>query len=404
MTTLPLTADSIAALQQQVGQPVDEQAALRWLVDQEASVARREHVLALLREYHQLQALSPTEASGYVERREANAARRLQKAWRRRGSRRSFLEVVHRSQLHRQAKAATTIQRAQRTRQHVVAEAAPPISKELLQELQKDVVAKTIAMAKELKEARAKQEAWRATGGSDAELAASAAEAVPGTAAAAAKPSLPAWFEKPEWERDLEQMKPGGSAAVFELRDDARRGLHADRPQAEMVRAIRKWPQLRARLQAAAVKRQVARTQAAALHAQLRYPPPLPPAPPSTNLAAPELALPPVLPSKPAVLAAHRRLLRAERLKIEVEEQEEEALEKAATAAVSPRGSKGGEARPPLTPNTRERGAHVASSLGAQTHALSSAELIWLASLERPVVAPLSAPPPALAPAALTAS
>ena len=85
MATLPLTADSIAALQQQVGQPVDEQAALRWLVDQEASVARREHVLALLREYHQLQALSPTEASGYVERREANAARRLQKAWRRRG-------------------------------------------------------------------------------------------------------------------------------------------------------------------------------------------------------------------------------------------------------------------------------------------------------------------------------
>ena len=88
-------------------------------------MARREHVLALQREYVQLQALSAAEASGWQERREWAAIQRVQAAWRRRSSRRAFLEVVHRSQLHRRAKAATAIQRAQRTRVSC-ARSAPP--------------------------------------------------------------------------------------------------------------------------------------------------------------------------------------------------------------------------------------------------------------------------------------
>jgi hypothetical protein len=357
--TTPLTATSLAALQQQqlqqqqalaaaatlradVGGLDGEEASLRALVEQEASVARREHVLALLREYHQLQALSPAEAAGWQQRREAGAARRVQSAWRRRGSRRSFLEVVRRSQLHRRAKAATTIQRAQRTRQHVVAEAAPPISREQVQAIQKDVIAQTLAMARELRDARAAQEAWRAAGGGAAEAPAAADAAADaaggsrsctpsgsrrgsargsqadGSSAPAVRPTLPAWLEAPTWEREMATQKPGGSAVVHELRAAARRGQHTDAPQAEMVHAVRNWPQLRASMQAAAVRRQVARTQAAALHAQLRYPPPLPPAPPPSAgaAAAAELALPPVLPSKASVLHAHRRLLREERLKL----------------------------------------------------------------------------------------
>ena len=87
-------------------------------------MARREHMLALHREFIQLQALSPSEASGWQQRREELAASRIQRSWHQRSARRNFLEVVQRSQLHRRAKAATVIQRAQRTRQRVVAEAA----------------------------------------------------------------------------------------------------------------------------------------------------------------------------------------------------------------------------------------------------------------------------------------
>ena len=74
-------------------------------------MARREHMIALQREFLQLQALSPAEASGWQQRREWAAASKIQMSWRQRGARRSFLDVVERSQLHRRAKAATAIQR-----------------------------------------------------------------------------------------------------------------------------------------------------------------------------------------------------------------------------------------------------------------------------------------------------
>ena len=60
----PLTAASLAALQREQAEadaPDGEQYAVRALLDQEASIARREHVSALLREYHELQQLSPAE-------------------------------------------------------------------------------------------------------------------------------------------------------------------------------------------------------------------------------------------------------------------------------------------------------------------------------------------------------
>lgn len=273
---------------------------------QEASVARREHILALQREFIQLQQLSPDEAVDWQQRREENAVKRLQRFWRQLSNRRSFLEVVHRSKMHRRAKAATTIQRAQRTRQRVVAEAAPPISKEQVSDYQSKVVERTLAMVRDLTAARAAQAAWRANGGEQAALDAG----LPATSAAAKPPPMPAWTDHPEWERTLKRDKPGGSTIVHELRDAAIRGLHAERPTDEISRQLRQWPQLRASMQAAAVRRQVLRTQAASLFPQLRHPPKLPTAPAVEGPirvgretdAASSLALPPMMPSKPKIL------------------------------------------------------------------------------------------------------
>ena len=394
----PLTAASLAALQREQAEadaPDGEQYAVRALLDQEASIARREHVSALLREYHELQQLSPAEAAGWQQRRETASARRIQSAWRRRSSRRHFLQVIHHSQVHRRAKAATTIQRAQRDRQHVVAEAAPPITKDQLDAIQKEVIEKTLALAKELREARDKREEWRSAQKEAMKDAAGNPEKE-----TTPPPRLPAWLEDPEWARDMERQKPGGSAVVHALRNSARRGLHfapgVMDPQLEMIRQIKEWPQLRADMQKAAVRRQVARTQAAALHAQLRFPPPLPTVPrapegASSLTPAQELALPPVLPSKPSVLAAHRRLLQQERLKLEMEEQEQAAiasgeLDKAAALLTPRHGMGGGEGGGPLSPGARDRGSEIAKAWEGRGQVLSSAELIWLASLERPTL------------------
>ena len=55
--------------------------ATRALLDQEASIARREHVSALLREYHELQQLSPAEAAFVAEDAPSDRTR-VQFAWR----------------------------------------------------------------------------------------------------------------------------------------------------------------------------------------------------------------------------------------------------------------------------------------------------------------------------------
>ena len=60
-----LTAEALAAHNAGTYIADDGEAALRVLLDQEASMARREHMIALQREYLQLQALSPAEASGW---------------------------------------------------------------------------------------------------------------------------------------------------------------------------------------------------------------------------------------------------------------------------------------------------------------------------------------------------
>ena len=389
---------------------------------QEASVARREHMLALHREYLQLQALSPAEASGWQEKREERAAKGIQQKWRSRSNRRSLLEVVNRTRQHRRAKAATTIQRTQRTRQRVVAEAAPPVTREMIDALQADVVERTLRMTRELSDARAKQASWRAAGGEQA------AAGPAGDPSTIAPPPLPRWLEAPEWEQDLASQPPGGAKLVHELREAAKRGLHAEHPSAEQVAAVRDWPRLRGQMQGAAVRRQVARTQSAALFAQLRFPPKLPPAPPLsavslTTREGDSLSLPPIMPSKPAVLATHRRMLREQRLKLEVElgpeedDEQGEAEAKAAAAAAeaavqesaaavkfsfrgpdapsTPRGTGAAAAAPPVVPPSPATAAVLERMMagGVVTaggellppeivQRLSSAELIWIASLQ----------------------
>ena len=232
---------------------------------------------------------------------------------------------------------------------------------------------------------------------------------------------MPSWLETPEWERSLEQQQRAGSSSVVHaLRDAARRGLRGG--HSELIASARHWPKLRAAMQSDAVRRQVGRTQAAALHAQLRYPRPLPSAPPPSEperLGA-ELAVPPVMPSKPQVLAAHRRLLREARLKLELEDDLEATREEAeatATAAdgvassvgaaaaasaadagapppATPRAVQqqrpvdvdGGGAGPPPSPATAAALERLVSS-GAVPSGVSSAELIWLASLQPAVKA-----------------
>jgi hypothetical protein len=347
-------------------------------------------MLALHREYLQLMALSPAEAMGWQQRREAEAAARVQAAWRRRCFRQSILEGVQRSHLHRRAKAATIIQRAQRTRQRVVAEAGPPIGLEELKVLQKEVVGRSLEMAKELRAARTARAAWRASG-----------TTTTASASAADEPPLPSWLETPEWEAALEHQRPGGSSVVHALRDAARRGLRGG--HTELVASVRQWPKLRAEMQSDAVRRQVGRTQAAALHAQLRYPRPLPSAPPPSERGGAELTVPPVMPSKPQVLAAHRRLLREARLKLELEDDLEARREEADAAATSAKGGDGEGGEVPATPRAQHAtadGSAVAGggppppspataaalerlvASGTVPSGVSSAELIFLASLQ----------------------
>ena len=54
-----LTSEALAALEERDAAEADERSAMRALIEQEAAIARRAHVQQLLREYYQLQALSP---------------------------------------------------------------------------------------------------------------------------------------------------------------------------------------------------------------------------------------------------------------------------------------------------------------------------------------------------------
>ena len=235
MSPAKLTAEALAAHDAGSGYSSHlefEDSTMRALEDAEASAARREHVLALLKEFEQLKALAPGEASGWQQRRERAAACYVQAAWRRRSSRRTFLQVVQHSQLQLRAKAVTTIQRAQRTRTRVFKEEAPPISAELVERLQRELVETTIAKAREFKAARQARQEWAAGGGP-------AGEGV--------EPALPDWYVAPAWQ--IEAMRSSASPLVQELRTTAIRGHQSDGSQAEMLRALRDWRGLRAQMQ-----------------------------------------------------------------------------------------------------------------------------------------------------------
>ena len=285
-----LTAATLAAHDSALGHEAhgplfDEGADLRALAEAEASIARREHVSALLREYEQLQALAPSEARGWQKRREHAAACCLQTAWRRRASLRGMLRSIEQLQIQRRVKAATTIQRVQRTRFRVVAEAAPSISAQQVANIQSSVVARTLQMAREMRAARNARNKWRDEPHDEQGLE---------------PPPLPTWATMPAWVHELDTARVRGSALACSLRDAARWGLSAGNSPQSVCQAIQDWPQLRAAMQADAVRQQVGRTQAAALHAQLRRPPALPSAARIRSDMAAEAAVPPVLPSKPS--------------------------------------------------------------------------------------------------------
>ena len=226
---------------------------LRKLQEEEASAARLQNIEALHREFATLKELGAAEAGGWQQRRERNAVCLIQSAWRRRTTRALFLRTVHVLKQQRRGAAAAAIQRAQRTRRRVVAEAAPPISKEQLATLQAEVVERTLALAKELREARAAQAAWYAHP----------------TEGQKAPPPLPEWYDEPKWERDITSSKAagglyGGPALVSELRETAMRGLTSPAPMAEMTRAARDWPKQRAAIQAASCSQRAVRASSAA--------------------------------------------------------------------------------------------------------------------------------------------
>lgn len=327
----------------------------------DASAARHAHLAALQKEYDTLAALSADEASGWADRRERQSACAIQSAWRRHAVRASFVQAIHISLLQRRHAAASVIQRAQRTRRRVVSEAAPPISRETVQKLVQQISERTLRMAGELSDALKAEEEWAAFQEGD-------------------KPELPQWVDKPAWRQDLDDV--GGSSVVHQLRGTARRGFDSRVPKLDVLRGVEEWPALRASVQGAAVRRQVVRTQAASLHAQLLHPPPLPPVPRAREGArGVDEVLPPVAAGKPAVQAAHRRSLQQARLAVEAEEEEDVLAAPSPLGKPSP-GRSPGRARAQDVERAQRALRRLTELAGVDTTGVSSAEMVWLASLE----------------------
>ena len=141
-------------------------------------------------------------------------------------------------------------------------------------------------------------------------------------------------------------------------------------------------------MQASVVRRQMQRTQAAALHAQLVHPMPLPPVPPprEAELAEASLAtpLPPIV--NPAVQAAHRRALQHAKSTVEAEE----ALRDGGGGGGGGGGGDGGGGgeEGAKAASARARGAGGARMLqtleqgGIRANSLSAEELLWLSTLQ----------------------
>ena len=203
----------------------------------------------------------------------------------------------------------------------------------------------------------------------------------------------------------------GGSSLVQQLRHDAKQGMALSRmgsgddalgesragssgsglmagmfdrvgpPKSELLRSVSAWPELRASLQATVVRRQVVRTQAAALHAQLLHPPPLPPTAPTQSPDSEQspdelIALHGLGPSKPSVQAAHRRALAEASLALEATEGTD-----ADAVAADGEGAPDGVRPKVIDAAAVGRATEHLQAAGVQTDALSSAEMLWYSSL-----------------------
>lgn len=131
-----------------------------------------------------------------------------------------------------------------------------------------------------------------------------------------------------------------------------------------IVRSL-EWAELRAKLQQSVVIRQVHRTHAASLHAQMLHPPPLPPA---SRLREAELrsagveALLPIIGLKREVHAAHKRALAQAEQVVKTEEARDIELAE-------------------INSERFDESASSASKI-VTGDGISPAERIWLASIE----------------------
>lgn len=324
------------------------------LSDPEASSARCDQIEALRREYDRIAALPAAEAASFLSRRQDNSATALQARWRSVTARRAFRAAVQRAALARRVAAVVRIQRIQRVRRCISREAGPPISSAAVAKLSETIGRKTVGMAAELQEA--------------------------GRHAAAGKmDAWPSWHVSPSWLAEAEAA--GGSSLVQSLRTSSVVAQHSGKAPAAVLALLSGWGEQRAALQARTLRRQVDRTTAAALHAQLLDPPALPTAAvlgggtacwlPSDAAAAALDELVIRSSSSAAAIEAHRSALRAMQVQVDAEDAAAEAV-----GAVSERGQLGGNAP------TANAYAKSLRRLEREAPGVSASELLWLASLE----------------------
>ena len=349
-------ADAYAAL----GRPYARAQPRDALTDAEESAVRHQRIEELRREYRQIAALPAAEAAVFLAKRHETSATRLQARWRSVSARRAFRAAVQRAALARRVAAAVRIQRAQRVRRSIMREAGPPISTDTVNRLSVAIGRRTVAMAAELQTAHRDADAGKLD-------------------------PWPAWHVSPTWLGAAKAQ--GGPSIVRSLRSVAVSAQRQKRSHAALLSLLTSWDEQRAALQAQALRRQMERTTTAALHAQLCDPPPLPTAQAIMNsyerdvksgpdggagaaAALDDLVL--ASTSSPATLEAHRSALRAIQAQVDAEGVAEEAM-----AAGHAAGSVGANPAAHAYAKSLRRLEGERESAG-----ISTAELVWLASLE----------------------
>jgi hypothetical protein len=327
------------------------------LSDLEASLARHDQIRALRREYDRIAALPAAEAASFLSMRQDNSATALQARWRSVTARRAFRAAVQRAALARRVAAAVRIQRAQRVRRCIAREAGPPISRASVARMSETIARKTVAMAAELQEAG-------------------------GHAAAGKTDAWPSWHVSPPWLADA--AAPGGSSIVQSLRLAAVLAQRNGTSPAAVLALLSGWNEQRAALQAKTLRRQLDRTAAAALHAQLLDPPSLPTASsvgegsalPGGAVSAALEELVTRRASSAAAIEAHRSALRAMQAQVDAEDAAAEAAGGIGASALE-----GGSAAARGAPGANAY-AKSLRRLEREAPGLSASELLWLASLE----------------------